>query len=185
MQLFRWLVLSRALSAALLLVAVMALPGGAAAQSTAAADAEQIASCVSTKAGPEGDLPPAGPLRDRFLKEMEGGPAACIKLVQNACDKAGGAVNACIARESRAWLRALALDKDTPATARSKAIWSAAASRIRAQAIALCEGAAALSAWGGETVKQKGKYGMDLGNGCVRDAIAQQAIILLVHVRGN
>ena len=172
------------LIAAALLGAAL-VPGGALAQAAVKIDAQTIHTCVSAKAGPEGDLPPEGPVRTRILKEMEGGVQACIGMLQANCQAAGGAADACRTRESRAWLEALRLDAGATRNQQNRAIWTNAAIRIRGQAIAMCEGAAAISAWGGERVARRGRYGMSLSSECVRDAIAQQALIMLVNARGN
>jgi|GEM_PF-2757625 len=161
-----------------------ALVPGALAASTARADAEALLECVSRKAGPEGDLPPAGELRSRMLKEMEGGPQACVGQVRQVCVEAGGDHHDCSRRETAAWLEALKRDPgDGRAANHGK--WLAAVRPIRGQAVALCQGAAALSAWGYDTVRRTGSYDAGLLAGCVMDAVAQQALILLVTVRGN
>jgi hypothetical protein len=168
-----------------LLGAVVVVPTGAVAQSASKIDARAIQACVSAKAGPEGDLPPEGPVRQRIMKEMEGGVQACVGVLQANCQAAGGEADACRTRESRAWLEALRLDAGATRNQKNRAIWTNAATRIRGQAIAMCEGAAAISAWGGARVAQRGRYGMSLADACVRDAIAQQALIMLVNARGN
>jgi hypothetical protein len=140
---------------------------------------ERIQTCVSQKA-PEG-LPTDGPLRARMLKEMEGGPQACIGLVQKDCEAAGKPREACVASETRAWLAAL---ETRDLTGKRAAVFRKGAGAIRAQAVALCEAAAAMSAWGGETVASKGRYGFGLDSSCVRDAVAQQALVILVNGRG-
>ena len=147
-------------------------------------DARKLLDCVSKKAGPEGDMPPDGALRAQFLKEMEGGPQACIGFVEEPCAKAGGDSLKCIGREARAWRETLINDR-TGIASKNQALWRAAASRTSGYAIALCEAAAAVSAWGSRKVTDKGKYGFTLESKCVRDGIAQQAILLLVNARGN
>lgn len=149
------------------------------------ADAEALQACVEEKAGPESDLPASGPLREKLVKQMEGGPQACVFLVRNACKAAGGDYDACAARESRGWLKAVAEVKGEHLPEKNRAVWRAASGRLQAQAVAICEATAALSAWGAETVTRKGKFGMGLTHPCVAEAIAQQAIIMLVQVRGN
>ena len=151
----------------------------------ARADSGMLAHCVAGKAGPEGDLPPPGPVRDRIVKEMEGGPQACIGRVSGPCEAAAGPDARCVQRESRAWLNTMVLETGGRWHARNKAVWTRAASTVQAQAVALCEAAAAISAWGGAAVTKKGKYGFSLNDRCVRDGIAQQVLILLVHSRGN
>lgn len=147
------------------------------------ADATRIAECVAIKAGPEGDLPPAGPRRDAIVMQMNGGPQACIGLIKEACAGGQSDPGDCFSRESSAWIRALDFDSLRPA--RNRAAWRRATASIRAQAIRLCEGAAALSAWGADVVRHNGRYGFTVRAECVRDAIAQQALLMLVNVRGN
>ena len=48
------------------------------AQAQTAVDAETLMECVDAKAGPEGDLPPPGPIRDQIVTAMAGGPQACV-----------------------------------------------------------------------------------------------------------
>lgn len=149
-----------------------------------ASDARELVACVSMKDGPEGDLPPAGALRSKILKEMEGGTQACIGLVRKACVEEGGEHQACSRRETAAWLDALKLDpKDSRSANHPK--WTVAAKAIRGQAHALCQGAAALSAWGYDTVRRTGSYSTENLSGCIMDGVAQQALIMLVKVRGN
>ena len=171
----------------LAVAASAALIGGAIAQGqkSAAMDARSLIECVSTKAGPEGDLPPPGALRTRMLKEMEGGTQACIGLIRRACVEAGGDHQACSRRETAGWLEAL--KRDDPNDNRKANIprWNAGVKNIRGQAGALCQGAAALSAWGYETVRSKGSYSTEDLSGCIMEAVAQQSLIMLVHVRGN
>ena len=149
------------------------------------ADSETLAWCVADKAGPEGDLPPSGPARDRIVKAMEGGPRTCIGLIAAPCETAAGPDARCVRRESRAWLNTIILETGRRLPARNKAVWGRAVSAVQAQAVALCEAAAAISAWGGAAVTKKGKYGFSLDDRCVRDGIAEQALILLVRSRGN
>lgn len=140
---------------------------------------QRIQACIEAKA-PEG-LPTAGPLLERMKKEMEGGPQACIGLVQKACEATGAPTETCVARETRAWLAALTRDG---LTGRRAAVWRKGVGAVRAQAVALCEASAAMSAWGGRTVGEKGRYGFGLNSACVRDAVAQQVLIVLVNGRG-
>jgi hypothetical protein len=150
------------------------------------ADAEALQACVDEKAGPEGDLPPSGPLREKFLRQMEGGPQSCFEHVRKPCMDAGGDADACTTREAKGWLKAVAdVAQDAGRPEKNRAIWRAASGRLQAQAVATCEATAALSAWGSETVSKKGKFGMGLSHPCVNEAIARQAIILLTNVRGN
>lgn len=167
----------------LAVVLACSVPGVAAAQ--AAADAAALAVCIDEKSGPEGDLPSSGPKREKLLKQMEGGTQACLFLVRNACKEAGGDPDACTARESKAWLKAVADVKGEHLPEKNRTVWRAAGGRLQAQAIAICEATAALSAWGAEKVTQKGRFGMGLSHPCVAEAIAQQAIIMLSQVRGN
>jgi hypothetical protein len=148
------------------------------------ADAAALLECVAKKAGPEGDIPQSGPMRAQILKEMEGGPQACIGIIETPCERAGGDALRCLGREARAWKETLS-DDHASVGARNRAIWRAAAARTTGQAMALCEAAAAISAWGSEKVTAKGKYGFTLESKCVRDGLAQQAILLLVNARGN
>ena len=159
--------------AALIAFALVAAPA------FAQSPVERIQTCVEQKA-PEG-LPTDGPLRARMLKEMEGGPQACIGLVQKDCEAAGKEREACVAAETRAWLAAL---ETRDLTGKRAAVWRKGVGAIRAQAIALCEASAAMSAWGGQTVAAKGRYGFGAGSVCVRDAVAQQALVILVNGRG-
>lgn len=172
--------------AALALAACVAIAGSAIAQKAGAAatDAQQLAECVNRKAGPEGDLPSPGALRTKILKEMEGGPQACIGLIRTACLEAGGDRLVCSRRETAGWLEAL---KPDPADGRkaNHPKWNAAVKNVRGQAHALCQGAAALSAWGYDKVRTSGSYSTDHLSGCIMEAVAQQAMIMLVHVRGN
>ena len=174
--------MSRLSSLAIALALVVASPAFAA---QADADAETLIDCVSRKAGPEGDLPPAGPLRDKFLKEMEGGTQACVGLVAKACAGAGGDRRACARRETAGWLKALARTGEDVNRAANLPKWTAPAKRIRAQAASLCEGAAAMSAWGYERVKTKGRYGEEDLARCIMKGVAQQALLMLEEVRGN
>ena len=151
----------------------------------AQADSETLAWCVADKAGPEGDLPPSGPARDRIVKQMEGGPRACIGLIAAPCEAAAGPDARCVRRESRAWINTMILENGRRLPARNRAVWGRAVSAVQTQAVALCEAAAAISAWGGAAVTKKGKYGFSLNDRCVRDGIAEQALILLVQSRGN
>lgn len=139
----------------------------------------RIEACLEDKA-PEG-LPTEGPLRDKMVKAMEGGPQACVGLVEQECRSAGGDRKACVAQETAAWLSALARPD---LAGKRAAVWRKAAIAVKAQAIALCEASAAGSAWGGEKVAAQGRYGFKVGDACVRDAVAGQALILLVNARG-
>jgi hypothetical protein len=147
-------------------------------------DADRLITCMSEKLPPEGDLPPPGATRDAMLKAMEGGTTACIGLVERVCRDEKGDAATCLERESHAWLKALE-QSDHRLPHGGVTIWKRAVARIVPQAKVLCEGAAALSAWGGDAVVRQGKYGMSPKHPCVRDAIAQQAIIMLANVRGN
>jgi len=150
------------------------------------ADAEALQACVDEKSGPEGDLPSSGPLREKFLRQMEGGPQSCFDHVRKPCIDAGGDVDVCTAREAKAWLKAAGdVAQDTSRPEKNRAVWRATSGRLQAQAVAICEATAALSAWGSDTVTRKGKFGMSLSHPCVNEAIARQAIILLTNVRGN
>lgn len=164
-------------------LAFVLLPSAAMAQQ-AKADAEAVQDCVGKKSGPEGDLPSAGPLRDKFMAEM-GDPQDCRGVIAKACETAGGDQDACLARESRAWLKAVADVGAGSSNKKAAAAWKAASSRIQSHSVALCEATAAMSAWGGETVKTKGKYGMSLSSPCVSEIVAREAIQMLTQVRGN
>lgn len=164
------------------LASVLLSPAALAQQ--AKADAEAVANCVDKKSGPEGDLPSAGPLRDKFLSEM-GDPQDCRGVISKPCEAAGGDLDACVARESRAWLKAVADVPARPDFKKGSALWKAASGRIQTHAIGLCEATAAMSAWGSETVKTKGKFGMSLSSPCVNEVIAREAIQMLTQVRGN
>lgn len=157
----------------------LALTLAAAAPAYADQAVERIQACIDDKA-PEG-MPTDGPLRERMMKAMEGGPQACVGLVQKDCEASGKDQDVCVARETNAWLAALSRPdlKGKRAAAHRKA-----ALAVKAQAIALCEAAAADSAWGGEKVESKGRYGFKPGDRCVRDAVAAQALIILVNGRG-
>ena len=124
---------------------------------------ERIQACIDMKA-PEG-MPLAGELRDRMEKEMAGGPQACIGLVQNDCIAAGRERDACVARETNAWLAALTRDD---LKGKRAAVWRKGVAAVKAQAVALCESAAAGSAWGGEKGASKGRFGFKTGDLCVR-----------------
>ena len=167
--------MSRLSSLSFVLALAVASPAFAA---QADADADTLIDCVGRKAGPEGDLPPAGPLRERFLKEMEGGTQACVGFVAKAA-------RACARRETAAWLKALARTGEDVNRSANLAKWTAPAKRIRAQAASLCEGAAAMSAWGYERVKTKGRYGEEDLARCIMKGVAQQALLMLEEVRGN
>ena len=174
--------MSRLSSLSFVLALAVASPAFAA---QADADADTLIDCVGRKAGPEGDLSPAGPLRERFLKEMEGGTQACVGFVAKACQSAGGDARACARRETAAWLKALARTGEDVNRSANLAKWTAPAKRIRAQAASLCEGAAAMSAWGYERVKTKGRYGEEDLARCIMKGVAQQALLMLEEVRGN
>ncbi|MDP2355976.1 MAG: hypothetical protein Q8M31_07920 [Beijerinckiaceae bacterium] len=151
-------------------------------------DAERLALCVDTKAGPEGDLPPAGPVRDRLLAQMAGGPQACISLIYDECMKASKDSRACNRRESQAWIDALKLSGENRKrfARRNIEVYLTAINRIREQARALCHAAAAVSAWGSNAVAsgtfERGDHDT---TACQREAIAQQALVVLVTSRGN
>ncbi|MFN3888826.1 MAG: hypothetical protein ACK4MV_00405 [Beijerinckiaceae bacterium] len=151
-------------------------------------DAEQLAECVNRKAGPEGDLPPPGPLREQIMAEMTGGPQACIGLIYEPCMKKTNNARVCNRREMQAWMEAVRLsDEERRRFARRNVeVYKGAVNRIRGQARALCHAAAAVSAWGSEAVT-RGTYGRgDYDtSGCEREAVAQQALIIMVTSRGN
>jgi hypothetical protein len=165
-------------------VVILLVPTSAMAAQIANDDADTLMACLSAKLPPEGDLPPPGSTRDTLLKAMEGGTTACVGLVERGCEDEKGIAAACLERESRAWIKALEQSYNQTSN-RNRAIWKKAVDRIVPQAKTLCEGAAALSAWGRDAVLRQGKYGMSTRHSCVRDAIAQQAIIMLSNVRGN
>ncbi len=90
------------------LLACLAISGGPALAQTAK-DADTIADCVNKKAGPEGDLPSSGPLRQQFIAEMAGGPQMCVGLIYDACMKATKDSRQCNRREAAAWIEAIKL----------------------------------------------------------------------------
>ena len=154
----------------------------------ASGDAEQLAECVNKKTGPEGDLPASGPLRDQMMAEMAGGPQMCVGLIYEPCMKATNDSRACNRRETQAWMQAIRLSSDDRKrfARRNVEVYTNAVNRIRGQARALCHAAAAISAWGSEAVANES---FERGNfdpsGCEREAVAQQALIIMVTSRGN
>ena len=172
---------------AVVLFAALALSSGAA-QAQAAKDAETLADCVNKKAGPEGDLPSSGPLRQQIIAEMAGGPQACVGFIYDACMKAMKDSRACNRREATAWMEAVKLTSENRKRfeRRNIEVYSSAINRIRGQARALCHAAAAVSAWGSDAVA-KGTYERSEydSSRCEREAIAQQALIVMVTSRGN
>ncbi len=173
-----------ALAAALASIALTATP----AFTQSSSDADRLAVCVDKKAGPEGDLPSAGPVRDRILAEMAGGPQACVRMIYADCMKASKDARACHRRESQAWLDAVKLSGENRKrfAARNIEVYTVAINRIRGQARALCHAAAAVSAWGSDAIAkgsfERGDYDT---SECEREAIAQQALIVMVTARGN
>lgn len=160
--------------------------GPALAQS--AKDADAIAECVNKKAGPEGDLPSSGPLRQQIIAEMAGGPQACVGLIYNQCMKPSKDSRQCNRREAAAWMEAIKLtDENRKRFAkRNVEVYSTAVNRIRGQARALCHAAAAVSAWGSDAVAKGSYERSDYDSSrCEREAIAQQALIVMVTSRGN
>ena len=172
---------------AAVLLASLVLNGGAA-LAQAAKDADAVADCVNRKAGPEGDLPSSGPLRQQIIAEMAGGPQMCVGLIYNECMKASKDSRQCNRREATAWMEAIKLTSESRKRfeRRNIEVYSTAINRIRGQARALCHAAAAVSAWGSQAVAN-GTYersGAD-SSGCEREAIAQQALIVMLTSRGN
>lgn len=151
-------------------------------------DANRIAACVDKKAGPEGDLPPAGPTQERILADMAGGPQACVKIIYDDCMKTSKDTRPCNRRESQAWLDAIKLSaEDRKRFARRNIeVYTVAINRIRGQARALCHAAAAISAWGSGAIANGSFERGDFDTSqCERDAIAQQALVVMVTSRGN
>ncbi len=149
-------------------------------------DVEIIFACLERKA-PE-DVPESGPKRDKILADAEGGPQSCVGLVIEACQKAKGKEEDCLARETSAWLASLELDDETAKEVGDKNVnvYKEAASRIEAHAVALCRAAASVSGWGSEAIKTDAKdLVFNRANPCVFDAVAQQALIILVGQRGG
>jgi hypothetical protein len=66
-----------ALAFAFVCLALTAAPAGA----QSASDAQRLGVCVDKKAGPEGDLPSSGQLRQQIIAEMAGGPQACVGII--------------------------------------------------------------------------------------------------------
>lgn len=171
---------------------VLALVGlalaGAPAAAQSSSDVDRLNVCVDMKAGPEGDLPPAGPLRDRIVAEMAGGPQACVSIIYDECMKASKDARACNRREAQAWIDALKLSSESRKrfARRNIEVYTVAINRIRGQARALCHAAAAVSAWGSEAISngsfERGNFDTSR---CEREAIAQQALIVMVTSRGN
>lgn len=152
-----------------------------------AEDVKALHACIALKS-PEGELPPEGPQREKIIKEAEGGPQACVGAVIEACQKAGGAEEACTLREATAWLAATALDKEDEKRfgAKNAGVYKAAQSKILPNAVALCKAAASVSAWGADAIKANSKdLVFDLTQPCVMDAVVQQSLIILVNKRGN
>lgn len=156
-----------------------ALALAAAAPAYADPAVDRIQACIEDKA-PEG-LPTDGPLRERMLKAMEGGPQACVGLVQKECEASGKDQDVCVARETNAWIAALSR---SDLKGKRAAAYRKGAAAVKAQALALCEAAAAGSAWGGAKVESNGRYGFKSSDRCVRDAVAAQVLIVLVNGRG-
>ncbi|MBX9761298.1 MAG: hypothetical protein K2Y29_21150 [Beijerinckiaceae bacterium] len=177
--------------AALVLAACLSgVPAWAQIQSLgqAAADAESLMECVDAKAGPEGDLPSSGPIRDQIVTAMAGGPQACVGRVYEACMKLSEDATACNRRESSAWLAAIAVSPEDRKRFPRKniTIYTEAVGRVQAQARALCRAAAAVSAWGSEAITDGSFEKRGYNNyACEREAIAQQALVVLVASRGN
>lgn len=150
-----------------------------------ASGVQTIIDCVDRKS-PEG-IPASGPLREKILREMQGGPQACIGVIRNACERAKRPFDECIRLEATAWLRALQLDADSRKQygAKNIAVYDAGVKRIEANAVALCRSAAAVSAWGGDMIKTgKMTVKFDRSHRCVMEMIAQQALAVLVNRRG-
>lgn len=152
------------------------------------ADVSALAACVDRKAGPEGDLPPPGPQRERIVAAMAGGPQSCVGLVYKECVASTKDARSCNRREAQAWMDALKLsseDRKRFGRANLEA-HASAVNRVRAQARALCRAAASVSAWGSGAIADGSFNRGDFDTSrCEREAIAQQALIILVTSRGN
>jgi hypothetical protein len=173
-----------ALAFAFVCLALTAAPAGA----QSASDAQRLGVCLDKKAGPEGDLPSSGPLRQQIIAEMAGGPQACVGIIYDDCIKASKDARACNRREAQAWIDAVKLSSENRKrfARRNIEVYTVAINRIRGQARALCHAAAAVSAWGSQAIAdgsfERGDYDTSR---CEREAIAQQALIVMVTSRGN
>ena len=95
---------------------------------------------------------------------------------------------ACNKREGAAWLAAVAVSPEDRKRFPRKniTIYANAMKGVEAQARALCRAAAAVSAWGSELITDGSFEKRGYNNyACEREAIAQQALIVLVASRGN
>jgi hypothetical protein len=173
-----------ALAFAFVCLALTAASAGA----QSASDAQRLDVCVNKKAGPEGDLPSSGPLRQQIIAEMAGGPQTCVGIIYDDCMKASKDARVCNRREAQAWIDAIKLSSENRKrfARRNIEVYTVAINRIRGQARALCHAAAAVLAWGSQAIAdgsfERGDYDTSR---CEREAIAQQALIVMVTSRGN
>lgn len=157
--------------AAAILIACLVSAAPLAAQTPdgeAAKDAARLVECVNKNAG------------------ADGGPQACVGLLYEECMKGSGDARSCNRREGLAWMDALkrgAADRKRFA-ARNMEVYDNAVRRVRGQARALCHAAAAVSSWASEAVANGTFERSDIDmSGCEREAIAQQALVILVTSR--
>lgn len=171
-----------------LILIAAALLGGAFVGSASAqtrSDDQTVLACVEMKS-PEG-IPASGPLREKILREMQGGPQACIGVIRNTCRRVGQPADECNRREATAWLRALRINPEDRKAygAKNIGVFDAGVKRIEANATALCRSAASVSAWGREMIKTgSSAVRFDRSHPCVMELIAQQTLAVLVHRRG-
>ena len=143
-----------------------------------AADVDTVFECI-VKVAPEGQEPGAPPPPD---------DQTCIGLIADPCRKAGGDSEKCNARETKAWLAAIdsiQASSKSDYGKKQSATFEAGTAALLQNAVALCRAAAATSAWGSEAIAKDSDWvAFDSGDICVRQSVAQQALIVLTRRMG-
>jgi hypothetical protein len=159
-------------------IIALALLGLAYCSPAAAGDVDTVFACISEVA-PESLQDGAPPPPN---------PQTCIGMIAKLCTEAGGDVLKCNARETKAWLGAIASVQTNAKENYGKkqsAAFKAGTSTLLQNAIALCRASAATSAWGSDSIAEgKDPTIFDGSHPCVRESVAQQALIVLTQRMG-
>ena len=141
-------------------------------------DIEVVFECI-VKVAPEGLEPGAPPPPNN---------QTCIGLIAQPCREAGGNGDQCNSRETKAWLAAVSSVQANAKNDYGKkqaSVFKAGTASLLQNAIALCRAAAATSAWGSEAIANgKDPTTFDASHPCVRESVAQQALIVLTQRMG-
>lgn len=160
-------------------VLFLALLGLLMSASASASDVDKVFDCV-VKVAPEGAEPGAPPPPN---------PQTCIGLIADPCEQAGGDSSQCNARETKAWISAIE-SVGSNATAdygkKNATAFKAGTAALLKNSAALCRASAATSAWGMDAIsKGEDPTKFNGSHPCVREAVAQQALLVLTWRMGN